>query len=73
MGAPHPEAPGGHYYGPFREDSLIQRYELDSATLGSLHDVLRQFLDELYDLAECVRSSILTEEHVTRSKIPPLA
>ena len=71
MGAPNPETPGSYYYGPFRGKSLIRQYELHNTNLEILHDVLRQFLDELYDLAECVRSNILTDEHVARNNIPP--
>jgi hypothetical protein len=71
MGAPHPEFTGGHYYGPIREASLVRRYELRNAQHAALFDVLRQFFNEFYDLAECSRSEILTEEYVRRNDIPP--
>jgi hypothetical protein len=70
MGAPNPEF-SFHYYGPFREDSLIRRYDLQISQLSALHEILRQFLDELYDLAECSRADVLADEHVTRNGIPP--
>ena len=71
MGAPHPEFTGGHYYGPIREASLVRRYELRNAQHAALFDVLRQFFNEFYDLAECSRSEILTDEYVRRNDIPP--
>jgi hypothetical protein len=71
MGAPHPEAPGGHYYGPFRDASLIRRYELHDGNQASLFDVLRQYFEELYDLADCSRSVVLTDEYVRLNRIPP--
>ncbi|MGB6541214.1 MAG: hypothetical protein WBF03_10105 [Xanthobacteraceae bacterium] len=71
MGAPHREFSSGHYYGPIREASLVRRYDLQDSQHGALLDVLRQFLDEFYDLAECSRSYVLTEEHVRSFDIPP--
>jgi hypothetical protein len=73
MAAPHPEVPSGSYYGPFRKDSLVRRYNLQSAKDVECLDILRQFFNELYDLAECSRSDVLTDEHVTRNNIPPRA
>jgi hypothetical protein len=73
MAAPHPEVPSGSYYGPFREDSLVRRYDLQSAKDAEVLDILRQFFNELYDLAECSRADVLTDEHVTRNNIPPRA
>jgi len=71
MGAPHPEFSSGHYYGPIREESLVRRYDLQDTQRGALLDILRQFLEELYDLAECSRSDVLTDEHVGKNDIPP--
>jgi hypothetical protein len=71
MGAPHPEFSGGNYYGPIREASLVRRYDLLDTQRAALFDILRQFFDELYDVAECSRSDILTDEHVRRNDIPP--
>jgi hypothetical protein len=71
MGAPHPESSSGHYYGPMREASLVRRYELTDTKIGSLLDVLRQYLNELYDLAECSRDEILTDDYVRRNDLPP--
>jgi hypothetical protein len=71
MGAPHPDAPSGHYYGPFREASLVRRYTLRDTKWTTRADVLRQFFDELYDLAECSRSEVLTDEYVRLNDIPP--
>jgi hypothetical protein len=71
MGAPHPKASGGHYYGPFRDASLIRRYEIHDGSQASLFNVLRQYFEELYDLADCSRSAILTDEYVKIKDIPP--
>jgi hypothetical protein len=71
MGAPHPEFSSGHCYGPFREESLVRRYDLQDSRHAGLLDILRQFLDELYDLAECFRSDVLTDDHVRKNDIPP--
>jgi hypothetical protein len=70
MGAPHPEVPQGNYYGPIRQPSLIRRYELPDASRETLYGVLRQFFDELYDLAECSRPDVLTDEHIRRNDLP---
>jgi hypothetical protein len=70
MGAPHPEFSSGNYYGPIRDETLIRRYELQAVTRSELDGVLRQFFNELYDLAECSRSEILTDEHVRRNDLP---
>ena len=51
MGAPHPEFSGGNYYGPIREVSLVRRYDLLDTQRAALFDILRQFFDELYDVA----------------------
>jgi hypothetical protein len=70
MGAPHPEFSSGNYYGPIRDESHIRRYELKGVSRAELDDVLRQFFNELYDLAECSRSEILTDEHTRRNDLP---
>ena len=70
MGAPHPEVSQGHYYGPIREPSLVRRYELPDASSETLYGVLRQFFNELYDLAECSRLNVLTDEHIRRNVLP---
>ena len=71
MGAPHPEFSSGHYYGPIRERSLVRRYELPDARQATLFNILRQFFEEFYDLAECTRSDVLTDEHIRKNAIPP--
>jgi hypothetical protein len=71
MGAPHPEFSQGHYYGPIREADLVRRYDLQDTQRATLFDTLRQFFDELYDLAEISRSEVLTDEHVSKNDIPP--
>jgi hypothetical protein len=70
MGAPHPEFSSGYYYGPLREESLVRRYDLQDTQRAALLDILRQFFDELYDLAECSRADVLTDEHVRKNDIP---
>jgi hypothetical protein len=70
MGAPHLEF-SSHYYGPFREDALVRRYDLQDTQHPTLLDILRQFFEDLYDLAECSRSDLLTDEHVSKNEIPP--
>jgi hypothetical protein len=64
MGAPHPEASSGHYYGPIRDNTLVRRYELPNMSMQAAEGVLRQYFDELYDLAECSRDEILTDAFV---------
>jgi hypothetical protein len=71
LGAPHPELPSGHYYGPIREPSLVHRSELSDIKEGALFNILRTFFNELYDLAECSRPDLLTDEIVRRNGIPP--
>jgi hypothetical protein len=72
-GAPHPEFPGGNYYGPIREDSLVRRYDLQDIQRAAVLDVLRQFLEEFYDHADCSPSDLLTDELVRKSGLPPAA
>lgn len=69
MGAPHLEF-GSHYYGPIREGSLVRRYELQGVTREERHDVLRQFFNDLYDLAEASRSDTLADEHIRKNDLP---
>jgi hypothetical protein len=71
IGAPHPEVPSGHYYGPIREDSLVRRYDLPDIKNEGLLRILKAFFDELYDLAECSRSDVLTDDIVRAKGIPP--
>jgi hypothetical protein len=70
MGAPHPEFFDGQFYGPIHDDSLIRRYPLENASPAAVLDILRKFFDELYDLAECSRSEVLTDVHVQKNGIP---
>jgi hypothetical protein len=70
MGAPHPEFSSGHYYGPIREKSLVRRYELFDTQQVALFNVLRQFFDEFYDLAECIRADVLSDELTRKNAIP---
>ena len=51
MGAPHPEFSTGHYYGPIREEFFVRRYDLQDTRRAALFDILRRFLEGLYDLA----------------------
>jgi hypothetical protein len=71
MGAPHPEFSAGDYYGPIRETSLVRRYELADTEPAALFDILRDFFNEFYDLAECTRSEILSDQHVSKNCIAP--
>jgi hypothetical protein len=73
LGAPHPEFASGNYYGPLRQDSLIRQYELNDTKSTTLEGILRQFFEELYDLADLSRSNVLTDEHVKRNSIPARA
>jgi hypothetical protein len=50
---------------------LVRRYELQDTQDAAVLDILRQFFDELYDLAECSRSDVLTDEYVRKNNIPP--
>jgi hypothetical protein len=43
---------------------------LQGATREALYDVLRQFFDELYDLAECSRPDMLTDELIRLNDLP---
>ena len=70
MGAPHPESSNGSYYGPIRDASLVRRYDLATTDRAAQREILRDFFDELYDLAEVSRSEILTDAHVHANDIP---
>lgn len=70
MLAPHPASPNGSYYGPIRDDSLVRRYELTKTDHAAQREILREFFDELYDLAEVSRSEVLTDAHVQANDIP---
>jgi hypothetical protein len=70
MGAPHPESSNGSYYGPIHDDSLVRRYDVAKTDRAAQQEILRDFFDELYDLAEVSRSEILTDEHVHANGIP---
>lgn len=70
MRAPHPESPNGSNYGPIRDDSLVRRYDLAKTDRATQQEILRDFFDELYDLAEISRSEILTDAHVQANDIP---
>ena len=71
MGAPHPESSAGHYYGPIREPFIIRRFEIPDINRTTVVGVLRQYFDDLYDLAECSRDQLLTDEIVAKKNIPP--
>jgi hypothetical protein len=71
MVAPDPEA-NIHYYGPIREEPLVRQYDLFETKNEILLDKLRVFFEELYDLAECRRSDVLTHEIVRKNDIPPI-
>lgn len=60
----------GSYYGPIRDDLLVRRYELVKTDRAAQREILREFFDDLYDLAELSRSEILTDQHVQASDIP---
>jgi hypothetical protein len=51
--------------------SLVHRSELSDIREGAIFNVLRAFFNELYDLAECSRADLLTDEIVRRNGIPP--
>jgi hypothetical protein len=70
MGAPHPEFPRGRYYGPIRESSLVRRFDLADTQDATVFGALRQFFEELYDIAECSRADVLTDEYVRKNDIP---
>jgi hypothetical protein len=70
LAAPHPEFSAGHQYGPIRDEGIIRRYELHDTRRESLHGVLRQFFNELYDLAECSRADLLTDQHISQHDLP---
>ena len=70
MGAPHRELPSGYYYGPIYDDLLVRRYDLTKTDSVAQREILREFFDDLYDLAEVSRSEILTDEHVRANDIP---
>jgi hypothetical protein len=72
MGAPHPESSNGSYHGPIRDNSLVRRYDLEKTDRVAQREILREFFDELYDLAEVSRSEILTDAHVLANDIPRL-
>ena len=60
----------GSYYGPIRDDLLVRRYDLAKTDRAAQREILREFFDELYDLAEVSRSEVLTNEHVHANDIP---
>lgn len=70
LAAPHPELSGGYDYGPIREPSLVRRYELPDSNRKTLYDALRDFFNELYDLAECSRPDILRDEYIRKNDLP---
>jgi hypothetical protein len=70
MEVPHPEI-GTFHYGPFHEEILVHRYELHDVKRELLYEVLRRFLEELYDLAGCVRSDVVTIDLSKQYKITP--
>jgi hypothetical protein len=70
MAVPHPQI-GTFHHGPFHEEVLVRRHELHDVKHELLYEVLRRFLEELYDLAGCVRSDVVTNELSKQYKIPP--
>ena len=53
-----------------RDESLDRRYELFKTDRAAQGEILREFFDDLYDLAEVSRSEILTDQHVQANDIP---
>ena len=62
-----------NFHGPFRVAELIREYEVPDGNRETILDLLRQYFDEVYDHAECVRSKILSDEFVRSQGLPPLA
>jgi hypothetical protein len=61
-----------NFHGPINEDILVRKYDITDATPNAILSILRTFLDELYDHAECVRSKVLTNDLVRVNGLPPL-
>ena len=51
-----------HYHGPIRKHNLIQCYDIDDGRPRRLTEIIHDFSDELYDLADCARGSLITSE-----------
>jgi hypothetical protein len=56
--------------GPTRENSLVRGYQLAKTDCATQREILREFFEELYDLAEVSRVQILTDQHVQANDIP---
>jgi hypothetical protein len=69
LGAPNSEV-GSSYYGPIKSESLIERYELRAGGRSDVFEVLRQYFEGMYDLVDCYRAELLTDEIVKTNDLP---
>jgi hypothetical protein len=59
-----------NFPGPFRVDEFSREYVVSDGNQETILDALRQYFDELYDQAECVRSKVLSDEDVRSKNLP---
>ena len=70
MGAPHPESPERELLRADPRRFSFRNYDLAKTDREAQREILRNFFDEVYDLAEISRSAILTDNHVVANDIP---
>jgi hypothetical protein len=62
----------GQFVGPIMKNSIQRRYELKDTNRKSLHDILRSFFNDFYDLAAFSREQHLTAALTTAHQLPSL-
>ena len=61
----------GDFLGPIREDRIQRQYTLATVDDAAIMSVLRDFFNEVYDLAYAVRADVWTDQLVAAHDLPP--
>jgi hypothetical protein len=60
--AAKPNSKSTLYYGPIVAHNLIRCYDIEGSNPRHLNSAIHSFFDELYDLADCSRTKLITQE-----------
>jgi hypothetical protein len=68
---PSLEFGSGEFHGPVGKPEIVRAYVLSTGRDAEVMDILRQYLDDFYDLAAASRAAVLTDEIVAKQGLPP--
>ena len=68
---PSLEFGSGEFHGPVGKPEIVRTYPLSTGKDAEVMNILRQYLDDFYDLAAASREQVLTDEIVAQNGLPP--